>query len=140
MIMLLKEIPGGQKEWFKINYCLGKKEMPEGFDSKDFFNQIIGMEDIRLKDYKGDSEDFNDQIILATNFSIESAKKVNFLVVQLSYLLSECIEKEFYELSGNIQIVLAQFCNVIDELNVSNNVKNLIRELDIKVSNCWTHA
>jgi len=137
--MLLKEIPGGQKEWFKINYCLGKKEMPEGFDSKVFFNQIIGMEDIRLKDYKGDSEDFYDQVITAASYS-SSAKKLNFLVVQLSYLMSESIKNEFYELATNIQFILSQFCNVIDELNVSNNVKNLIKELDIKVSEYWTHA
>ena len=97
-----------ESKWLSVNFALSKRDLPNDFyEPKKLINILIGKEDYRGLDYKGDSMSFIDDVLFSyigkgAEFIVLYCKLVN----QLIYLHKESLSNEYYECSVNISELL----------------------------------
>lgn len=84
-----------QSQYLNKIFALSKKDMPIGIDRKHFLEHLKGNYDFFCY------EDFYLSVKLNYN-DLKNKQKIDVIGRQLSFILAESLENEYYELSKNL--------------------------------------
>ena len=133
MVKLNKE----QSEWLKENFALSKRDLPNDFyEPKEITDILIGKEDYRGLDYKGEGMDFIDDVLFSY-----TGKGANTILLycrmtnQFIFLHEKSLLKEYYECAANIAELLHCIAKTkpnIEYYLAELKTDKLLNELNIK--------
>ena len=107
----MTRVPTIQEDFLKLYNPFYNLEFPSDFyEKQDLFKTIVGEYCFRGEDYNGNGYSFSDTVLM----SILANERKNLcrmktLYMKLKFLMPECTEKGFCELSQNISEMLKSF-------------------------------
>lgn len=117
-----------------FNFC--ELEDMQCIDSNSIKKYILGEDDIRLKDYKGDSQDFYDDVYLSMTDGNKGKKLYLQYLDVIETILEISLQNEYYILANNLKIIYDEMFSVgkeySDNLKFNREIKKHLFDLGIK--------
>jgi hypothetical protein len=105
----MKKLNKIQSQYLNKLFALSKKDMPIGIDRKHFLEHLKGNCDF-------DYNEFYSSVILNCN-DLKNKQKLDLIGRQLSFILAESLEDEYYELSKNLATYFEKINYQIEWIN-----------------------